>query len=157
MTAPQIHLIFNHFPLIISLIAIPILCYGIYKNSSILIKTGFILNIAVLIFTLPLYLSGEEAEEVVEHMEHVSHDFIHEHEEIAEKSFVIAIFLGIISLAGLLNFPQKFSSIMPKVVLVASVLSFILFAYVAHLGGRISHPELREGFVPNIENHNHGE
>lgn len=152
MTEAQIHLVFNHFPLVICFVALLILGYGVLKNNTILIRTAFILNIAVLLFTVPLYVTGEGAEEIVEQMEHVSHDYIHEHEEMAEKAFVVAILLAIISIAGLFNFPKKFSGTLPKVILGFTILSFIMFASTAHFGGRISHPELREDFKP-VEGH----
>lgn len=152
MTEAQIHLVFNHFPLVICFVALLVLSYGIFQKSAILIRTAFILNVAVLIFTIPLYITGEGAEEIVENMEHVSHDFIHEHEEMAEKTFVFTILLAVISIAGLFNFPKRFSGILPKVILGFTILSFILFAATSHFGGRISHPELREGFSP-VEGH----
>lgn len=148
MTDAQIHLIFNHFPLVIFLISTLILAYGVFKNNTLLIRTGFVLNILGFLFILPIYFSGEGAEELVEHMDHVSHDFIHEHEDVAEIAFVGSIFLVLFSLAGLFNVPRRFTNILPKAILIATIISFFLMAYTAHLGGRVSHPELREGFKP---------
>lgn len=143
MNAPTIHLVFNHFPLVTTIISTLLLAYAVFIDNTSLIKTAFILNIAAFVFTVPLYFSGEGAEEVVEHMGHVSHDYIHEHEEMAEKTFVFSILLALISAAAFFNFPRRFSQWLPKIVLLCSSIAFILFAYTAHLGGRVSHPELR--------------
>jgi uncharacterized membrane protein len=144
MSGAQIHLVFNHFPLLFSFIALLMLIYGIYKKQTILIKAGLILNIGAFFFTFPMFFSGEMAEETVEHMEHVSHDYIHEHEEMAEKAFAFSFILVIVSAAALFNFPSRFSSILPVIAVAVSVIAFLLYSLTAHLGGRVSHPELRE-------------
>ena len=38
------------------------------------------------VLTIPVFLTGEETEESVEHLAGVSHDLIEEHEELAEKA-----------------------------------------------------------------------
>jgi hypothetical protein len=144
MTGAQIHLIFNHFPLVTSLIALLLLSFGLFKRLEVLIKASFVLNVFAFVFTLPMYASGEGAEETVEHMEHVSLDYIHKHEEMAEKAFLFSFILAIVSVAAFFNFPAKFSSALPKIVLFASLIAFLFYSLTAHLGGRISHPELRE-------------
>jgi hypothetical protein len=144
MSSAQIHLVFNHFPLVFSFIAFLVLIYGIYKKQGILIKSGLLLNIGAFFFTLPMFFTGEETEETVEHMEHVSHHYIHEHEEMAEKAFAFSFILAIVSAAAFFNIPSRFSAVLPKIAVAVSAVAFLLYSVTAHFGGRVSHPELRE-------------
>ena len=65
MSAAQVHLVFNHFPLVFAFIGFLILAYGVFKKYPILVKAGLLLNLGAFFFTLPMFFSGEEAEETV--------------------------------------------------------------------------------------------
>ena len=83
MNAAQIHLLSNHIPLALPFIGILILLISIFIKSDIAKRIGYLILVLGGLFTIPTFLSGEGAEEIVEQIGR-SHDLIHEHEESAE-------------------------------------------------------------------------
>jgi hypothetical protein len=61
------------------------------------IKAGLIILTLSSFSILPVYFSGEGAEEIVEHLAGVSHVTIEEHEEIAELGLYVSLFVGLLS------------------------------------------------------------
>ncbi len=86
MDATHFHLVSTHFPIVGTIIGIGILAYGNYSNNDSIQKVALITFIAMAILTIPVFLTGEEAEETVEHISGVSETIIEEHEELAEKA-----------------------------------------------------------------------
>ena len=74
------------------------------RKSAELKKVSFGVFVLAALFTIPVYLTGEGAEEIVETYEESSHDVIHEHEETAEKVIWGMGLLGVLALGGLLFF-----------------------------------------------------
>ena len=77
MNSAQIHLLSNHLPLTIPFIGIIILMISIFVKSPVVKRTGYFILVLGGLFTIPTFLSGEGAEEIVEHLGK-SHDLIHE-------------------------------------------------------------------------------
>lgn len=102
------------------------------------------------LITIPVFLSGEEAEETLEELIPDSRDFIHEHEEAAEKAIWLMATLGISSLISLLALYKSLnaSNIIHLMSLIIAVITFIMFMRVANLGGEIRHSEIRQSTVP---------
>jgi hypothetical protein len=93
MNASQIHLALNHVPLFFSIIGGCVLIYGfIRKNESIKILSLYFM-IAAALFTIPVYLTGEGTEEIVEKLPGVSEGMIEEHEEMAKIGLIIRCFI----------------------------------------------------------------
>src|SRR6188474_343966 len=101
MNASQIHLALNHVPLFFSIIGGLVLIYGfIRKNESIKILSLYFMIMAAL-FIIPVYLTGEGTEEMVEKLPGVSERMIEEHEEMAKIGLVIIIITGVAALSAL--------------------------------------------------------
>ena len=84
MNGAQIHLGVNHLPVMGALLGALVLAAGwVLKNGTVR-RTGVALLAFSALATLPAYFSGEEAEEVIEHLPGVSEALIHDHEEAAE-------------------------------------------------------------------------
>lgn len=146
MNASQIHLALNHVPLFFSLIGGIILLFGFFKkNDSIKILSLYLIIVAAL-FTIPVYLTGEGAEELVEKLPGVSGGLIEEHEEIAKIGLIIIIISGITALGTLIV--KKKESLLKTGFMLCAVLSFVSFGFMAqtsHTGGQIRHTEIRNG------------
>ena len=84
MNEAHLHITLNHFPIIGSIIGVTILMAGLFFKSRDTLRTGLVILIVGAVVAIPTYLTGEAAEETVEHMSGISHDLIHEHEEKAE-------------------------------------------------------------------------
>jgi len=155
MNASQIHLALNHVPLFFSFIGGLVLIYGfIRKNESIKILSLYFM-IAAALFTLPVYLTGEGTEEMIEKLPGISEGMIEEHEEMAKIGLIIIIITGVAAL-GALVLKKKTSFLKPALILCAifSFVSFGVFAQTAHLGGQIRHTEIQNNSVASTKSEN---
>jgi hypothetical protein len=102
---------------------------------------------------IPLYLSGEGAEEIVEHKVGVTKTLIHEHEESAEVSLVLVELTAALALSWIFakRFKDQICHYLEKIVLVMSLLALVLVAQTAHLGGMIRHDEIRKDQLAAIK------
>jgi uncharacterized membrane protein len=153
MNGAEFHLLLNHAPLFAILIGLALLLTGLMANSEDWKEAGLGLFFGAALVCIPTYLTGEPAEEVVEHMPGVSESFIEEHEEWAEASLVAVELLGVLALAGIISSRRR-SSIARLAVMACLILAIVacaMIAWTAHLGGEIHHPETRAGFQVPIE------
>ena len=142
----QAHMLVNHLPVMGSLFSLLVLVGGFLLKSVSVRRTGMALLMFSALSALPAQLSGEPAEEVVEHLPGVSESFIHDHEEAAELGFVLMAVAGLISVAGLAAGRMRRESIESKVQVAALLISVVAagaLSRAAHLGGLIRHTELR--------------
>jgi len=96
------------------------------------------------LMTIPVYLTGDGAEEAVEHLADVTKSSIDVHEELAEKAIWLMGILGLTSLIGIYAIAKKlsFSKMLSLIILFISLATFGLFARVGYLGGQIRHTEI---------------
>ncbi len=144
MNQAHLHMVFNHFPIIGLFFGIGILAYGIIKKQTILVNTAYVIFIVCMIMGKATMMTGEGAEEIVEELG-ISHDIIHEHEEMAETFMKLLYALGILSILGLVANLKKHAkaSIVSYVVLILAIGSAILSKNVGTSGGEIRHTEIR--------------
>jgi uncharacterized membrane protein len=145
MNQAHLHMVFNHFPIIGLFFGIGILAYGIIKKQTILVNTAYVIFIICMIMGKATMMTGEGAEKIVEELG-ISHDIIHEHEEIAETFMKVLYGLGILSILGLVANFKKYAkaSIVSYVVLILAIGSAVLSKNVGTSGGEIRHTEIRE-------------
>jgi uncharacterized membrane protein len=151
MNQAHLHMVFNHFPIIGLFFGIGILAFGIFKKHTILVNTAYVMFIFCMIMAKATMMTGEGAEEIVEELG-ISHDIIHNHEEVAETFMKVLYVLGILSILGLVaNFKKHAkASIVSYVVLVLAIGTAVLSKSVGTSGGEIRHTEIREN--ANINN-----
>jgi len=147
MNPTQIHLILTHFPIIGTVIGAGILIYGIYKKNLTIQQVALGIFIIMASTAIPVYISGEEAEETVEHLADVSEKIIHYHEELAENPIFVIGLLGFASAFFFYNKKKQFisSGLLIKFILALSIVTSGLFALVGNYGGQIRHSEIRKG------------
>lgn len=151
MDATHWHLILTHFPIVGTIIGIGILVYGQFAKNDDIKKVALVTFILMAILTIPVFLTGEEAEETVEHIAGVSEQLIENHEELAEKAIWLMGLLGILSIINLFLIIKKIASAKHFIVitLMVSLLTFGFFAVVGSAGGEIRHSEIRTSTVEN--------
>ena len=151
MNDAHLHMVFNHFPIIGLFFGIGILAFGIFKKHTILVNTAYVMFIFCMIMAKATMMTGEGAEEIVEEIG-ISHDIIHNHEEVAETFMKVLYVLGILSILGLVANFKKYAkaSIVSYVVLVLAIGAAVLSKSVGTSGGEIRHTEIREN--ANINN-----
>jgi len=147
MNAPHLHLLLNHIPVLGTAFGLGLLGFALLRKSDELKKAALGFFLVTALFSVPAYLSGEPAEDVVEPLAGVSKPIVERHEEAAGMAFTGIVVLGAGALAGLIMFrgsktvPAWFGS----VVLAISLLVGGLMAWTANLGGQIRHTEIRSG------------
>lgn len=144
MNPAHLHLIVNHFPIIVPIIGFLVMVCGIILKSEILKRTAYVLFIGGAIFSFMANATGEGAEETVEHLQGVSHKLIHEHEESAEVFGILSYILGGISVLGLwANIKAKsFSAIISYIAIAFSAVVLFFAQQTGTSGGEIRHPEI---------------
>jgi uncharacterized membrane protein len=145
MDATHFHLILTHFPIVGTIIGIGILIYGQYSKNNVIKKIALAIFVGMCLITIPVFLTGEGAEESVENIAGISENIIEEHEELAEKAIWLMGVLGLLSSVGLYAIKAKLSITrkLNLVILAVSIITFILFAKVGNLGGQIRHTEIQ--------------
>lgn len=152
MTAAHVHLALNHFPIIGGIIASVLVVAALVRKDRALMRAAMLAFFLVGAVAVPVYLSGEPAEEVVEGLAGVSHDAIEEHEDAAVWAFVSLGVAGALALAGLVGFrgkplPRWYGPALGAVGVAATLITL----WTANLGGKAHHQELRSGFSPPVE------
>ncbi|HEV3408757.1 MAG TPA: hypothetical protein VG095_00555 [Chthoniobacterales bacterium] len=147
MNAAHLHVILNHIPVIGVPIGFALLIYGLLRKSTEVLRAALLLLVAMGIVAIPTFLSGQAAEDIVEHLPGVGHDVIENHEGAATIAFAVTLALGTVALGALL---WSFRSGTVGVPLVIVLLLFSggvsgWLARTANLGGQIRHTEFQPG------------
>jgi uncharacterized membrane protein len=147
MNPAQVHLALNHFPIIGLLIVLIFYSYGLFSKSEVIQRFSLIVMVFLALVSLPVFFSGEGAEEIIEETTSVSHDLIHEHEEAGEVAFFVMEALGILAILGLVLISRKkFANSLKYIILIVGLVTFVLMGRAGSLGGKIMHPELNMVF-----------
>jgi len=149
----HVHLMINHFPVIGVLGGILLLAYALVRKSEEVKMVSFGVFVLIALITIPVFLTGEGAEDVVKHIPGVTETYIGRHEELAELTLVLMEILGVLSLIGLvlLKLRGAIPIIIVILVLVMSLVTATFVSITANLGGQIRHTEIRDSAVPNPE------
>jgi uncharacterized membrane protein len=134
----------NHIPVLGTAFGLALLAWALLKRSEELKRVSLGVLVIVALFAIPAYLTGEPAEEAIEHLPGVNEDAIEEHEDAAKFAFAGDLVLGVVALGGLVVFRgSRFAPAwLDILVLVLAVLVFAMMVRTANLGGHIRHPEL---------------
>lgn len=143
MNAAHFHLLFNHVPILGPPLAAVLLAYAIKRREPLYSRLALILLVSVALVAIPVYLSGEPAEEVLEHSRPISEPLVEAHEEAAFVSFVALELLGLA--AGTMLWRSRrtnaSSTGATAAALAGTVIVTVAMAWTAYLGGQIAHPE----------------
>lgn len=150
MNPTHVHLALTHLPIYGTLIGLVILFIGLLKNNKILKLTAMVLFTCMSIVSIPVYLSGEEAEETMEELIPDSRHAIHEHEELAEKAIWLIAILGVFSVASLIAIKTDppYRTILHWLTFLLAFGTFTQFFFLGKLGGEIRHTEIRAVDAP---------
>lgn len=151
MNVAHLHLITNHFPVVGTFMAFLVLLLGWIGKKPAVQKTALILFVFVGVVSIPVYLSGGGAEEIVEKFPGISGQAIEAHEESAVVTLIFIECLAVASLLGFALFGRREN--LPGgfllVVVALTIIAGILTANTSNLGGKIRHPQEMGGAVPS--------
>ena len=144
MNLAHVHLLLNHVPTVGFAIAVSLLVISLVYTDDRLQRLSFGLMFLIAVVTLPLYLTGVAAAELIADRPEVSTALIRAHEDAALSAFVVMQLAGGAAWLALWQW-RRFAR--PPRGMVLSVLLFSLvamglMAYAANLGGSIRHPEI---------------
>ena len=144
MNATHLHLLITHLPIFGSIFGGLVLAHGIWTSSKQTKVAAYKLFILSSIGVVVAYLTGESAEESVEHLQGVMEGNIKAHEDFALYALVGLIALGISAIVGLIVTLRQsvYTRTVAYMILILSLSSFILVARTGYLGGQIRHTEL---------------
>ena len=146
MNQAAIHLALNNFPPIINFAALIVLAIAIFWRSAAVVRTALVLLVISALFALPVYLTGEPAEEIVEEMEGVNRRAIHTHEDAGEYAIWLLEAQGLAALAALVFYRSRDLTKWALVVIVLlAIMSTLAVFRTAYLGGKVRHPESEMG------------
>lgn len=144
MNLAHVDLILNHIPIIGIPVALAFLAFGLFKRNISIQRFSLIILFGIAVFAIPIYLTGEPAEHVVEHLLGGAESFIEGHEDAASYSLVLALATGAVALLALLfqTDPKQGRTVNFCVILVG-IFAVGSPVYTANLGGEIRHTEFR--------------
>lgn len=145
MNGAHLHLVFNHFPIIVPLVGLIILICGFFINSEVVKRTAYGVFILGALLTIPAMVTGEGAEDIAEKLPDVTDAIIHHHEENAEILAVVNYLLGGLSILGFwASWKQKyFSQYVAISILVLGLFGLHQSKKTGTSGGEIRHTEIR--------------
>ena len=153
MSGAHLHIILNHFPVVLSYFGLLCLALSLLLRSTDLRRVALGTFVLIALLTVPVYLTGGRAEHTVEELPGVSHEVIERHERLAKVALTSTIVLGLVAAIGLLGERRRGS--MPKgfpvAVFLVGLAAAGILAFTANLGGKIRRPEIRveSGSLPS--------
>ncbi len=152
MNAAHIHLVLNHFPLVGLAFSFFILALGLFRSNENYAKVGLFIILVSGLLSVPTYLAGEPAEEIIEKLPGFSEKLVEAHEEAAELAIW---FIGLTALAAagtLWIYGKKTTTTKMMLIstLILNFISLVLIGRTSNLGGKISHPEVRGTIDQNV-------
>jgi len=142
----HLHLILNHLPIMTIPVALIFYIYSLRTKNEKLQNFSLIMLIGTAATVLPVFYTGEPAEEIIEGMTSISKKLIHDHEETAEIAFVLTLIAGATASVNLF-FKDRLPLLKKhgdKLVIGSCIIAIGFLAYAANKGGKINHPELRD-------------
>ena len=145
MNPAHLHIILNHIPVIGVPFAVALLGYGLLKKSEEVKTASLIAFVIIAALTIPTFLAGKAAEDMVEHLPGVREQLIENHEDAALIGLIATLVLGAVSLGALILSRRSKGVAKPLIIglLVSSLAVGGWLAKTANLGGKIRHTELR--------------
>jgi uncharacterized membrane protein len=155
MNAAYLHITLVHIPIVLMPTAAIFLALGLWRKNPSLTSSALWLSVVATLFTLPAFLLGEGAEEVVEHLPEISEHLIEAHEEVADTAFALCVAAGILSLVsiGLRLAGSRLYQTSSKVAFPLLVAASGALTYTAYEGGKIRHSEAHSS--PTISSNTH--
>ena len=146
MNAAYVHLLLNHVPVLGVVFGLALLGWAVSRRDDRMLRAGWATLVVVALIALPVYFTGEGAEEVVEDEPGVVHQTIKDHEEMALFAIIGMEALGLLALWGLVR--SRRTAPPPwlgKASLAAALVVAVLMGMTAERGGRVRHPEAHGG------------
>jgi hypothetical protein len=150
MNFAYVHLAVNHLPIVGMGLALLLLVVGLVRKDDGVLRAALMVVVVSGLSAVPAVQSGERAEEQLEHLVALDESVVESHEEAAETAQwlgVVAALLGILVYVATVRpgWPQKRLGWLKTAMVVVTAVVLVAVLRTAQTGGRISHPEVRDG------------
>src|SRR5437762_233448 len=146
MYSAHFHLLLNHWPIIGTFIGLCLFVVSLIANQDDLKQTSLAVFSFLSLLSIPAYMSGNAAEQVIKDFPGVSAEMIQSHQGAALLSLIVMEIAGGFALAGLWQFSRADKggkSVLPNwnvaAVLVLAVATMACMAITGNTGGEIRH------------------
>lgn len=145
MDPVHIHLFLNHVPIIGSIGGAVLLAYGMFRGSDEVKRVAMAAVVVMAVLAIPVFLTGEPSEDVVEGLAGVSEPMIEAHEDAGKFALITSIVSGGFAfLALVFSFGKRqVGRLLVWVALGTSLVTAGAMARAGNLGGQIRHSEIR--------------
>ncbi len=145
VNVPHLHLLMNHVPTVGIVIGVGLFLLSFVRRSEHLRHVSLEMFFLIALASLPVYLTGLAAQDAILGRPDVSEAAITAHHNGALLAFVFVEITGFVAWLALWQFrrlgrPAGWTS---PAVLLLSVVTLVLMAGAATVGGEIRHPEIR--------------
>lgn len=149
MNTAHIHLLVNHFPIVGLVIGALTLVVGLLLRRETVKQTALAILVFAALMAIPTLLTGEGAEETIEHLPGVSHDSIEVHEHAGARFFWTFLGVGIFALVNLALSLMRhaLASKLYIVTLLGALVAGFLAKEAGTTGGEIRHTEIRGSYT----------
>lgn len=145
MNEAHIHLTINHLPVIGLMIGAALLTLAVFAPRNDLTGSGLWTLLVAGILALPVYQSGEAAEDFFESNPRIEQKYLEDHEHAAETALIVSLLTA--GCAALSLWTRRrglaVSGVVIGLTLTLSWASVVVVSVAARSGALISHPELR--------------
>lgn len=142
--AAHLHLLLNHVPILGAVAAAILLTLALFVRRQVLTKAALWFLAVAGVVSVPVYLSGEGAEDIAEELG-AAHAVIESHEEAALLTLIALGVLGLLAVGFLWWTSHQYE--VPRWVTgtmwILAAGGAFLAARTAYLGGQIRHTEIR--------------
>ncbi len=135
------------------LIASGILLWGIYQKNHAIKMLATALLVVMALIAIPVYLTGEPAEEKIEHLSDFVESTVELHEDAALVALIIMELTGAVALGVFIIGIRRGVGSNTGFLMVTglALVTCIAMARVGYLGGPIRHTELRDDVSPKAQ------
>lgn len=147
MNAAHLHLMLNHVPVLGTLIALLLLITALVEKSADLRRAALALFVGVALMAVPVFLSGEPAEELVERLPGVTTQQIDRHEDAATQALIAVGVVGLLAIGALVATRRsaRAARALTVATLAAGIVTSGFMTRAALLGGQVRHSEIQAG------------
>ncbi len=138
MNLAHVHLLLNHVPTIGFGFGIGLLVASLVRDSADLRRASYVVFFVVALVAIPTYLSGNAADFVLRTQRELLQDVVTAHQNAAMLALIPMEIVGLVSWLALWQSRRWHQ----PAVLALSIVSFVLMARAANIGGQIRHPEI---------------
>jgi hypothetical protein len=145
MNQVHLHLLLNHIPTVGFGVGLFLFLISLVRKDGALQQLSLGILYLVALVSIPLYVTGVAAGEMIEKLPGVSKALIQAHGDAALSAFIVMEITGAVAWLALWQVRRfaRLSRGLLSTLLLLSMVSFGLMARAANLGGEIRHPEIR--------------